>query len=950
MSTELANLFVSLTADVSSFTNSFHTSMVSAELVADAIKEVARAAVDFAKDSLMMAGQLEQSQTAFSTMLGSAEKAQAFLKDLAQFAANTPFEFIGLQDAARKLIAFGFDARDIIPIMRAVGDAVAGLGGGAAEVDRVARALGQIQAKGKASAEEMLQLAEMGIPAWDILAKKIGVSIPQAMDMAKKGAIDSSTAITALVEGMGERFGGMMDAQSKQFLGVLSNLQDGVNMASTQIGKSLIEGLNLTPIIANVAQAVGELASMLESSGLGGTFDKIFGPEMKAAILGISVAIYASLIPGILAAAEAFAAAVIAAGPFLAVAAAVAIAAYPIIKNWDELGQFFQTLWRDIQVGAEWLYGVFGEVFSKVAEVAGKAVKAIRDKLAPIFNLMPKEAQVAFAAFGESLMNVPKLAIKPWQMLGSAAQTHIGGMITDVGAFITKMTTMPKSISDSAGKVQLHLKSVGAAANGAAAEAEKAAKKAAEAAKKLAEEIAGIFADLPTKLQNVAVKAKVFGETMDINAKQASVLRSEIEKLIDKGVSPADKQVQKLIAQWRKYNSAAEDAKAAQVDLSKATVTVGSVLEDVWTDLDKASKKAALLGKDFDLAGEQSRVLNEGLKKVADVGGPGAKEAIEQLRQSLALAKPAQDGLTASVNGFKQSTTDVLTSVNGLKDGLKTIGETLGLDLNNGFLDGAVKAGGFGLALVQVGTSVQALIPAVTTQLLPAMMSLGTAIMAGIPGLVTMATTVWTSVVPAFTAWATATIAATWPILAIIAAVTAVGVALVALYQNVQWFRDGVNAAWAAVSEGATAAFAGMAGVVASAWDAVTSHIKGQINFISSAINFLIRGMNSIRIQVPKWVPGIGGMGWGGPGIPEIPMLAKGGLVTGPTMAVVGEGTSPEAVLPLNRAVFDQVGEGIARSGGGGSGGTQVIINISVDDTKVGERLVRELRRYGIRP
>ena len=79
----------------------------------------------------------------------------------------------------------------------------------------------------------------------------------------------------------------------------------------------------------------------------------------------------------------------------------------------------------------------------------------------------------------------------------------------------------------------------------------------------------------------------------------------------------------------------------------------------------------------------------------------------------------------------------------------------------------------------------------------------------------------------------------------------------------------------------------------------VVDGIKGYVNLLISALNLMIRGANMISIKVPKWVPGIGGKGFS-LNIPEIPKLAKGGIVRSPTLAMLGE-AGPEAVVPLGR-------------------------------------------------
>ena len=76
-----------------------------------------------------------KARTPFATLLRSAQEAEAFLRDLAEFAVRTPLDLSGLQDASRQLLASGFHAEIILSKMTAVGDTVSALGGGAAEKD-----------------------------------------------------------------------------------------------------------------------------------------------------------------------------------------------------------------------------------------------------------------------------------------------------------------------------------------------------------------------------------------------------------------------------------------------------------------------------------------------------------------------------------------------------------------------------------------------------------------------------------------------------------------------------------------------------------------------------------------------------------------------------------------------------------------------------------------------
>ncbi|CAB4184916.1 Caudovirus, tape measure, N-terminal, partial [uncultured Caudovirales phage] len=203
----------------------------------------------------------EQTNMAFTQMLGSAEKATAYLGKLRAFAEKTPFEFEDVTRGARRLMAFGFEANNVIPIMRRVGDAVSAMGGSAEQINRVVTALGQMRAKQKVSAEEMNQLSEAMIPAWEILAKRIGVSVPEAMKMAEKGTLDASKAIDGIIEGMGQKFDGMMAKQATTTAGRVSNLMDQLKTMGTDFGTALLPIANfamsvLGPALTFVARTV----------------------------------------------------------------------------------------------------------------------------------------------------------------------------------------------------------------------------------------------------------------------------------------------------------------------------------------------------------------------------------------------------------------------------------------------------------------------------------------------------------------------------------------------------------------------------------------------------------------------------------------------------------------------------------------------------------------------
>lgn len=180
------------------------------------------------------AANMETANIAFTTMLGSGEKAQSFLADLNKFAAATPFDFPGLTQSASSLISAGIDASKVIPIMQSLGNATSGMGTGAEGIQRATVALQQMNAAQKISGEDLNQLRDAGIPVFDLLSAATGKSTQAIAEMAQTGKLgkkELDQLMGALESGKGlERFNGLMEKQSQSLSGMFSTLQDTAGM------------------------------------------------------------------------------------------------------------------------------------------------------------------------------------------------------------------------------------------------------------------------------------------------------------------------------------------------------------------------------------------------------------------------------------------------------------------------------------------------------------------------------------------------------------------------------------------------------------------------------------------------------------------------------------------------------------------------------------------------
>lgn len=145
-----------------------------------------------------------------------------------------------------------------------------------------------------------------------------------------------------------------------------------------------------------------------------------------------------------------------------------------------------------------------------------------------------------------------------------------------------------------------------------------------------------------------------------------------------------------------------------------------------------------------------------------------------------------------------------------------------------------------------------------------------------------------------------------------------------AIFQNIIDFISNVfSGNWSAAWQNIVNIFGNLFGMIVNL-------AKAPINGVISAINWVISKIKSISVTIPDWVPGVGGKTLGF-NIPRIPQLAEGGVATSPTLAEIGEGGEPEAVMPLSKlaALLDEYTKKPKPTGGtdgqeGGDGETIV--------------------------
>jgi len=204
------------------------------------------------KASLETAADFQQTEIAFETMLGSAERAQSFLEEVREFAKETPFELNEVVVGAKRLMAMGVEAENTLEELKKLGDIAAGVGRD--KLPQLILAFGQVRAAGKLTGQELRQFTEAGVPLLEELAKNFNLTAGEVQEMISSGEVgfkDVSEALANLTK-EGGRFEDLMGKQMDTVEGKFSNIKDALFEIRLAIGKAML------PAVTELANVILE--------------------------------------------------------------------------------------------------------------------------------------------------------------------------------------------------------------------------------------------------------------------------------------------------------------------------------------------------------------------------------------------------------------------------------------------------------------------------------------------------------------------------------------------------------------------------------------------------------------------------------------------------------------------------------------------------------------------
>ena len=219
-------------------------------------------AKEFIQKVVQVRGEFQQLEVAFTTMLGSAEKANALMQQLTKTAAVTPFDLQGVTQGAKQLLAYGIEAEKVNDTLVHLGDIAAGL---SLPLNDLVYLYGTTMTQGRMFTQDLRQFMGRGIPIAEELAKQFGVTkdkVGELVTAGKVGAEEFNKAIMSM-SSEGGKFAGLMEAQSKTITGQISNIEDAIDSMLNNIGQQsegIINGsLSVVASLVENYEKVGEV-------------------------------------------------------------------------------------------------------------------------------------------------------------------------------------------------------------------------------------------------------------------------------------------------------------------------------------------------------------------------------------------------------------------------------------------------------------------------------------------------------------------------------------------------------------------------------------------------------------------------------------------------------------------------------------------------------------------
>lgn len=217
---------------------------------------VAKHAVGLAKMGIAYNSQMQDFQSKFKVLLGSATKANKHVAELRKLAMKTPFRTTDLAAASQQLLAFGVNSKSVSGHLRRLGDISLG---NKEKFQQLGLVFGQVSSQGKLMGQDLLQFINAGFNPLKELSKMGRGTYQELKDQMAQGKIsfqDVQAAIEHATSKGGQFFNGMKEG-SKTFAAQVDALKGNLEILAGNAVKPLYN------LLTRIVPHLGAVASKL---------------------------------------------------------------------------------------------------------------------------------------------------------------------------------------------------------------------------------------------------------------------------------------------------------------------------------------------------------------------------------------------------------------------------------------------------------------------------------------------------------------------------------------------------------------------------------------------------------------------------------------------------------------------------------------------------------------
>lgn len=402
------------------------------------------AAAGFIGYGAKVAGDMEAARAGFITLLGSATEADKVLAMIKKDAASTPFELPGLINANMLLTTITGNGMKSEGILLNVGKALAAMGKGQNELDRIIVNLQQVGAVGRATMMDIRQFAYNGIPIFDMLKEKTGLAGEALNDYISDGGV-TFEVLTGLFEDAGAAGGRFADSfknQAGTFNQVLANLKDVVTVSMADIVtksgafdviKTAMKGVSdwISANSGNIATGITNMFAWIKDNGalVAGIITGALAPAFAAAAFSIGKMIYAL-------------------GPFAIIGAVVALVLQKFIEKSGGVSQAIERAKNIFNSMKPVLAAIAGGLLAVGLVIASVVLPPILATIAANIALAASWI-IAFAPIfliGAAVALIIYGIIKYWDLIKQAAITAWQAIYNFVAPIIQGILTVVSTV------------------------------------------------------------------------------------------------------------------------------------------------------------------------------------------------------------------------------------------------------------------------------------------------------------------------------------------------------------------------------------------------------------------------------------------------------------------------------------------------------------------------